>query len=68
MTKFYRDKSNKVLGGVISGIAKSYDINVDITILRIIAGAMLVFSEINTIIFVAYLLAWFLTPEKDFSK
>lgn len=68
MKKFYRDKNDIIIGGVISGLAKSYNINIDVTILRIIAYVMLIFSGVNSTVLFAYMLAWSLTSEKDFNE
>lgn len=57
--KFYRDSDNKVLGGVCSGFAALFDI--DILLVRVIAFILLVFSA--PIMIILYIVLWIVIPE-----
>ena len=56
--KFYRDKDNKVLGGVCSGLAAYF--GVDITVIRLlfVAGVFLFGTG-----FLAYIILWIVAPK-----
>lgn len=56
-TKFYRRNENKILGGVCSGLADYFDI--DVVILRITFITFALFWGFSIIV---YLLLWFFTP------
>ncbi len=66
--KFYRDIDNKVLGGVLSGIAKY--LNWDVNILRILFVFLLIFSAFTPWAafwpwIIAYLICWMVIPPAD---
>jgi phage shock protein PspC (stress-responsive transcriptional regulator) len=56
--RFYRDPENAVLGGVCSGLAAYF--NIDVTVVRIIIVILTIFLTGFTI--PAYLLAWIIAP------
>lgn len=57
--KLYRNKKNSMLGGVASGLADYFDI--DVSLVRIIFIAATILGGGGVI---AYLLCWFIVPEK----
>ncbi|MBR3612380.1 MAG: PspC domain-containing protein [Bacteroidaceae bacterium] len=59
--KFYLNKEERMIGGVVSGIA-AY-LNVDVTILRIIM--VLLIAAIGLIALLAYLIVWAITPTAE---
>ena len=66
--KIYRDPTNKVLGGVCSGLAAYW--NMDTVLLRFIVVAATLVSGwaphgIGSIVPLAYLLAWIIIPKAD---
>jgi phage shock protein C len=58
-TRFYRSRTNKVIGGVCAGLADRY--GWDTTLVRVIAALLLVFG-LGPVIFVAYLVVMVITP------
>ncbi len=56
--KFYRDPSNKILGGVCSGLAEY--LSLDINIVRILTAVL----GLSGAGLVAYIVAWVIVPEK----
>lgn len=61
-TKFYRRSENKILGGVCSGLADYF--MVDVVILRI---AFITFALFWGFSIIVYLLLWFFTPVAPYS-
>jgi len=61
--RLYRSRTDRILGGVCSGIAKYFD--VDPTIIRLVAVA-LIFAGGSGIL--AYILAWIIIPEEPEAK
>jgi len=61
MKRLYKSKENKVLAGVIGGIAEYF--NVDPVILRIVWILLVVFTAFAPGI-IAYLIAIFIVPQK----
>jgi phage shock protein C len=57
--RLYRSRTDKILGGVCSGIAKYFE--VDPTIIRLVAVA-LIFAGGSGIL--AYIIAWIIVPEE----
>ena len=57
--RLYRSRTDRILGGVCSGIAKYFD--VDPTIIRLLAVA-LIFAGGSGIL--AYIIAWIIVPEE----
>ena len=55
--RFYRDSKNKVLGGVCSGLANYF--NIDVILVRVLFAASLLFVGVGLGI---YLLLWILAP------
>jgi phage shock protein PspC (stress-responsive transcriptional regulator) len=58
--RLYRDAKDKVLGGVCSGIANYF--NIDVTIVRVIAVVLFFAAGTG---FLLYLLLWLVIPEKE---
>jgi len=56
--RFYRDKDDKVIGGVAMGIANYF--GVDVSIIRILFLISVFFGGIGLIV---YFILWFITPE-----
>lgn len=65
--KFYRDSENKVLGGVCSGLAKYF--NIDVALLRVLFVVALLFASFG---FWLYIILWIIIPQSgqqpDFSS
>lgn len=59
--KYYLDKENRMIGGVVSGIA-AY-VKIDITILRIIA--VILIAAIGLVALLTYLLVWAIAPTAE---
>ena len=59
--KLFRNPQNKVLGGVISGIANYF--NFDVTILRIVIALMLFIPQLGGPLIILYLIMWAIIPE-----
>ena len=59
--KFYLDKEERMVGGVVSGIA-AY-LNVDVTIMRIIMVVLI--AAIGLIALLAYLIVWAIAPTAE---
>lgn len=55
--RFYRDSKNKVFGGVCSGLANYF--NIDVILVRVLFAASLLFAGVGLGI---YLLLWILAP------
>lgn len=60
--KLQRSRKDSLLGGVLGGLGKHYDI--DATKLRIVYALVTVFSAVGPGIIV-YLILWFLIPLED---
>jgi len=56
--RFYRDKDDKVIGGIAMGIANYF--GVDVSIIRILFLISIFFGGIGLIV---YFILWFITPE-----
>lgn len=57
MHRFYRDSDDKKIGGVCSGIAKYF--NIDVLLVRVIA-VLLIFCGTSGLW--AYIILWFIAP------
>lgn len=57
--KFYRSRSDKIIGGVIGGLARYF--NVDSMLLRVIAVALI--PATGGFVVLLYILLWLLVPE-----
>lgn len=55
--KFYRDSENRVLGGVCSGLAKYF--NIDVALLRVLFVIALLFASFG---FWLYIILWVVIP------
>ena len=60
MKKFYRSETDKKIGGVCGGIADYF--NIDPTIIRVILGVLALCYGVGI---VAYLICWFVMPNKS---
>lgn len=60
--RFYRSRTNKILGGVCGGAAEYFD--VDPWVVRIIWLLLLTIEPLNGAAFLLYILAWVLMPVK----
>ncbi|MDR1412710.1 MAG: PspC domain-containing protein [Actinomycetes bacterium] len=58
--KLYRDRDNKMIGGVCAGLAEYFDL--DPTLVRLIAAGLLLFGVGSPIL--VYLVMWAVIPEK----
>lgn len=58
--KLYRDPKHKWLGGIIAGL--SVHLDVDVALLRLVA-TLLLFTPINWIVVVLYIVGWVVLPE-----
>lgn len=64
-TRFFRDGKRKALGGVLSGLAHRYEIDVVwLRILFIFLAFGLIETGIGGFFFIAYLVAWVAMPER----
>ena len=61
--KLYRQKNNKMIGGVCAGIAKYFDI--DVTVVRLIWAISTLFWGTGIIL---YILAWIIIPEEKIKE
>ena len=57
--RFYRDSKNKVFGGVCSGLANYF--NIDVILVRVLFAASLLFVGVGLGL---YLLLWILAPSE----
>ena len=58
--KFYRDSKNKVLGGVCSGLANYF--NLDVALLRVIFVIAFLFASFG---FWLYIILWIVIPQSE---
>jgi len=58
--KLYKDSSDKMIGGVCSGLAQYFD--VDVSLVRIVAALLVAFGVGSPII--VYIILWIVLPEK----
>ncbi len=64
MNKIYRSKDDAMIAGVCGGIAEAFDI--DSTVVRLIVITLVLLTD--GIMFVLYLLAWAIIPERGETK
>lgn len=62
MRRLHKSIMNKKIAGVCAGIAET--LNIDPTIIRIIALLLLIFSRIGGGVFILYLALWLILPEE----
>ncbi|MBK5211147.1 MAG: PspC domain-containing protein [Coriobacteriia bacterium] len=58
--RLYKDSSDKMIGGVCSGLAQYLDI--DVSLVRIVAALLCVFGVGSG--FIVYIILWIVLPEK----
>ncbi|MFV9510569.1 PspC domain-containing protein [Tepidibacillus sp. LV47] len=62
MKKLRRSKRNRMIGGVMGGIAEYF--NIDVTIVRLIYALLIIPTGLFPLIF-AYIIALFIIPEEQ---
>ncbi len=60
--KLYRDEYHKVLGGVCSGLAEYFDM--DVTMIRLLFAFSVIIAGVGVI---PYIVLWMVLPKKDYT-
>lgn len=51
MNRLYRSRKNKMIAGVVSGIAESYNLNIDVAALRVLLTILALFMPVLVLVY-----------------